>query len=172
MWTVVGHRTKTWFYAFGYTFSVYTLVLTTYWPARITDLLKYHELLIMRTAQQFVGSTAVCLRSRFSPPSRSSPPNWLVVYEFGTILEIHACSNPSPLFPNIVSTWSISGYINSERRLTLHASCYYGNTINVFFYFSEKRHKIVEFFALLTTELASYKMCKVGMLFCTLQASI
>ena len=41
-----------------------------------------------------------------------------------------------------------------------------------FFYFSEKRHKIVEFFALLTTELASYKMCKVGMLFCTLQASI
>ncbi len=31
------------------------------------------------------------------------------------------------------------------------------NTINVFFYFSEKRHKIVEFFALLTTELASYK---------------
>ncbi len=84
-------------------------------------------------------------------------------------LEIHACSNPSPLFPNIVSTWSISGYINSERRLTLHASCYYGNTINVFFYFSEKRHKIVELFALLTTELASYKMCKVGMLFCTLK---
>ncbi len=41
-----------------------------------------------------------------------------------------------------------------------------------FFYFSDKRHKIVEFFALLTTELASYKMCKVGMLFCTLQASI
>ncbi len=41
-----------------------------------------------------------------------------------------------------------------------------------FFYFSEKRHKIVEFFALLTTELSSYKMCKVGMLFCTLQASI
>ena len=47
----------------------------------------------------------------------------------------------------------------------------YGNTINVFFYFSE-RHKIVEIFALLTTELSSYKMCKVGMLFCTLQASI
>ncbi len=41
-----------------------------------------------------------------------------------------------------------------------------------YFYFSEKRHKTVEFFALLTTELASYKMCKVGMLFCTLQASI
>ena len=48
----------------------------------------------------------------------------------------------------------------------------YGNTINVFFYFSEKRHKVVEFFVLLTTELSSYKMCKVGMLFCTLQASI
>ncbi len=41
-----------------------------------------------------------------------------------------------------------------------------------FFYFSEKRHKIVQFFALSTTELASYIMCKVGMLFCTLQASI
>ena len=39
-----------------------------------------------------------------------------------------------------------------------------------FFYFSEKMHKIVEIFALLTTELSSYKMCKVGMLFCTLQA--
>ena len=37
-------------------FSVYMLVLTTYWPARITDLLKY-QLLIMRTAQQFSGST-------------------------------------------------------------------------------------------------------------------
>ena len=46
----------------------------------------------------------------------------------------------------------------------------YGNTINVFFYFSEKRHKIAEIFALLTTELSSYKMCKVGMLYCTLQA--
>ena len=37
-------------------FSVYTLVLTTYWLARITDLLKY-QLLIMRSAQQFAGST-------------------------------------------------------------------------------------------------------------------
>jgi hypothetical protein len=44
--------TLTWMQAF----SVYTLVLTTYWPARITDLLKY-QLLIMRTAQQFAGST-------------------------------------------------------------------------------------------------------------------
>ena len=31
-------------------------------------------------------------------------------------------------------------------------------------------HKIVEIFALLTTELSSYKTCKVGMLFCNLQA--
>ncbi len=45
-----------------------------------------------------------------------------------------------------------------------------GNTINVFFIFRKKRHKIVEIFALLTTELSSYKMCKVGMLFCALQA--
>ncbi len=37
------------------------------------------------------------------------------------------------------------------------------NWINVFyFFFSGKRHKIVEFFALLTTELSRYKMCKVG----------
>ena len=46
----------------------------------------------------------------------------------------------------------------------------HGNTINVFFIFRKKRHKIVEIFALLTTELSSYKMCKVGMLFCALQA--
>ena len=46
----------------------------------------------------------------------------------------------------------------------------YGNTINVFFIFRKKRHKIVEIFALLTTELSSYKMCKVGMLFCALHA--
>ena len=45
-------------------------------------------------------------------------------------------------------------------------------TRSMFFFIFRKRHKIVEFFALLTTELASYKMCKVGMLFCTLQASI
>ena len=38
-------------------------------------------------------------------------------------------------------------------------------TRSMFFYFSEKRHKIVEMFALLTTELSSYKMCKVGMLY-------
>ena len=42
---------------------------------------------------------------------------------------------------------------------------FFGNTINVFI-FLEKWHKIVENFALLTTELLSYKMCKVGMLFC------
>ncbi len=60
--------------------------------------------------------------------------------------------------------------MNAGSLCTRHDN--YGNTINVFFYFSEKRHKIVEFFALLTTELSSYKMCKVGMLFCTLHASI
>ena len=36
-------------------FAVYTLVVTAYYPARVTDLLKY-QLLIMRTAQQFSGS--------------------------------------------------------------------------------------------------------------------
>ena len=41
-------------------------------------------------------------------------------------------------------------------------------TRSMFFYFFEKRHKIVESFALLTTELSSYKWCKVGMLFCIL----
>ena len=56
--------------------------------------------------------------------------------------------------------------LNAGSLCSRHVN--YGNTINVFFYFSEKRHKIVEIFALLTTELSSYKMCKVGMLFCTL----
>ena len=36
-------------------FAVYTLVVTAYYPTRVTDLLK-HQLLIMRTAQQFSGS--------------------------------------------------------------------------------------------------------------------
>ena len=36
-------------------FSVYTLVMTAYWPARVADLLRY-QLLIMRTAQQFPGA--------------------------------------------------------------------------------------------------------------------
>ena len=56
--------------------------------------------------------------------------------------------------------------MNAGSLCTRHVN--YGNTINVFVYFSEKRNKIVEFFALLTTELSSYKMYKVGMLFCTL----
>ena len=36
-------------------FAVYTLVVTVYYPTRVTDFLKY-QLLIMRTAQQFSGS--------------------------------------------------------------------------------------------------------------------
>lgn len=34
--------------------TIYTLVVTAYYPARVTDLLKY-QLLIMQTAQQFSG---------------------------------------------------------------------------------------------------------------------
>ena len=41
-------------------------------------------------------------------------------------------------------------------------------TIKINGFFSKKRRKIVEIFALLTTEISSYKMCKVGMLFCIL----
>ena len=41
-------------------------------------------------------------------------------------------------------------------------------TRSMFFILSEKKHKIVEIFALLTTQLSSYKMCKVGILFCIL----
>ena len=63
-------------------------------------------------------------------------------------------------------------YINNERRLTLLTMLTMATRSMFFFYFSDKRRKIVEFFALLTTELSSYKMCKVGMLFCTLQVSI
>ncbi len=66
--------------------------------------------------------------------------------------------------------YRVTSIINAGSLCTRHVN--YGNTINVFFIFSEKRHKIVEFFALLTTELSSYKMCIVGMLFSTLQASI
>ena len=58
--------------------------------------------------------------------------------------------------------------MNAGSLCSRHVNC--GNTINVLFIFSEKMHKIVEIFALLNTELSSYKMCKVGMFFCTLQA--
>ncbi len=50
--------------------------------------------------------------------------------------------------------------MNAGSLYTRHVN--YGNTIDVFLFFG-KRHKIIEFFALLTTELSSYKMCKVGM---------
>ncbi len=63
--------------------------------------------------------------------------------------------------------WVIST-MNAGSLCSRHVN--YGNTINVFLFFGKKRHKIVEIFALLTTELSSYKMCKVGMLFCALQA--
>ena len=57
-------------------------------------------------------------------------------------------------------------YINTKRRLTLLASCEPWQHVNVFFNFLVKGHKIGEILALLTTELSSYKICKVGMLFC------
>ena len=46
-----------------------------------------------------------------------------------------------------------------------------GNTINVF-YSLDKSHKIVETLARLTTKLSSFKIYKVGMLFCILLALI
>ncbi len=39
-------------------------------------------------------------------------------------------------------------------------------TRRLFLYFLDKGHKIVEIFALLPTEIPSYKIYKVGMLFC------
>ena len=39
-------------------------------------------------------------------------------------------------------------------------------TRRLFLYFLDKGRKIVEIFALLSTELSSYKIYKVGMLFC------
>ncbi len=45
-------------------------------------------------------------------------------------------------------------------------------TRKCFFNFLVKGHKIGEILALLTTELSSYKICKVGMLFCIHRASI
>ncbi len=63
--------------------------------------------------------------------------------------------------------------MRSKNRVTLSSSsepsvCYSVAARSMFFIFSEKRHKIVEIFALLATELSSYKMCKVGILFCIL----
>ena len=63
----------------------------------------------------------------------------------------------------VISTVN-AGSLCTRQLLWQHDQC--------FFIFRKKRHKIVEFVALLPTELSSYKMCKVGMLFCTLQASI
>ncbi len=48
-------------------------------------------------------------------------------------LEIHACSNPSPLFPNIASTQSITNYINTECN-TFLASCEPGQHDQCFFH--------------------------------------
>ena len=45
-------------------FAVYTLVVTAYYPARVTDSLKY-QLLIMPTAQQFSGSAWVAYNRAF-----------------------------------------------------------------------------------------------------------
>ncbi len=43
----------------------------------------------------------------------------------------------------------VKSTMNAGSLCSRHVN--YGNTINVFFNFSEKRHKIVEIFALLTT---------------------
>ena len=40
-----------------------------------------------------------------------------------------------------------------------------GQHVNVFFNFLDEGHEIVETLALLTTEVLSYKICKVGMPF-------
>ena len=46
------------------TFAVYTLVVTAYYPARVTNLLNY-QLLIMHTAQQFSGSAWLAYNRAF-----------------------------------------------------------------------------------------------------------
>ena len=61
---------------------------------------------------------------------------------------------------DIVST-CIPRYVNTERSLILLASCEPWQHVNVFFYFLDEGRKIVETLALLTTELSSYKLCKV-----------
>ena len=59
--------------------------------------------------------------------------------------------------------------INTARRLTMSRHVNYGNdnygNDQSFFavFYSGKRHKIVQIFELLTTELSSNKMCKVGL---------
>ena len=56
-------------------------------------------------------------------------------------------------------------YFNTERRLTLLASCEPWQHEYKIVLFWTKGHKIVEILALLTTKLSSSKMYKVGMLF-------
>ena len=66
----------------------------------------------------------------------------------------------------------LKSHINTERRLTLFPTCEPWQHVDVFFYFLDKGHKIVEIFALLPTELSSYKIYNVGMLLCIQRALI
>ena len=72
-----------------------------------------------------------------------------------------------PLYSNIKlfqhEVFNIKKTLDAGSLCSRHVN--HGNT-SMFFYFLDNRHKIVEFFALLQTELSSYKIYKVSMLFC------
>ena len=84
-------------------------------------------------------------------------------------LEIHACSNPSPLFPNIVSTQCFNMKYSElfQHWTQAHFACVMWTMATRIHdcFFLTKGHKIVEVLALLTTKLSSSKMYKVRMLF-------
>jgi hypothetical protein len=65
-------------------------------------------------------------------------------------------------FPNIVSTWSIRNYANTERRLALPRQVSHGNTIIVFLTFCTNLQKIDEIWTLLNTELSIPKIYEEG----------
>jgi hypothetical protein len=80
---------------------------------------------------------------------------------------MHA-TTPRRYFPNIVSTWSIRNYANTERKVALLTSCNHvshGNTIIFFLNFCTKLQKINETWTLVNTELSISKIYKLSILF-------
>jgi hypothetical protein len=82
--------------------------------------------------KEFVLATVVALPTyMLKVPNNSRVAYTLNILSYCSILEIHACNNPSPIFPNIVSTWSgIRNNAWTQARVARHVS--HGNTIIVF----------------------------------------
>jgi hypothetical protein len=90
------------------------------------------------------------------------PPSDVLIH---LLLEIHACNNPSLYSPNIVLTWSIRKYANTERRLALPRRVSPWQHDNFFLIFLYKTAKSRRNCTLLNTELSISKIYKVGIFF-------